>query len=80
MNEQQQLFELPEAKETPLTLKVCPPVYNYIRRCKGQHPKVNLRDYRTGKIVATIYGGEDMAKYIAECVNGRSEVSNDKNN
>lgn len=73
--EQQLLIELPEMKvmEKPLTLKVCPPVYNYIRMYKGQHPKVNIRDLRNGKIVATIYGGEDMAKYIAECVNRRSE-------
>lgn len=62
------LFEMPEAKPAPLVLRADRPVYNYRRIQKGQNLKVNLRD-GTGRIVATIYGGPDMAARIVECVN-----------
>ena len=63
------LFAMPEAKEPPLRLRADRPVYNYRRIQKGQNLKVNLRDCRTGRIVATIYGGVDMAARIVKCVN-----------
>lgn len=63
------LFDMPEAKEPPLRLRADKPVYNYMRIQKGQNLKVNLRDCSTGRIVATIYGGVDMADWIVKCVN-----------
>ena len=63
------LFEMPEAKPAPLVLRADRPVYNYRRVQKGQNLKVNLRDCRTGRIVATVYGGPDMAARIVKCVN-----------
>ena len=63
------LFEMPEAKTDPLVLRADRPVYNYMRIQKGQNLKVNLRDCSTGRIVATIYGGPDMADRIVKCVN-----------
>lgn len=63
------LFDMPEAKEPLLRLRADKPVYNYMRIQKGQNLKVNLRDCSTGRIVATIYGGVDMADWIVKCVN-----------
>lgn len=65
------LFEMPVAKDPPLRLRADKPVYNWRRIQCGQNLKVNLRDCRTGKIVATVYGGERMAAQIVEAVNGR---------
>jgi len=68
------LFDMPEAKEPPLRLRANKPVYNWRRIQNGQNLKVNLRDCRTGKVVATIYGGERMAAQIVAAVNEKQET------
>lgn len=68
------LFDMPEAKEPPLRLRADRPVYNWRRIQNGQNLKVSLRDCRTGKVVATIYGGERMAAQIVAAVNGKQET------
>ena len=68
------LFDMPEAKEPPLRLRANKPVYNWRRIQYGQNLKVNLRDCRTGKVVATIYGGERMAAQIVAAVNEKQET------
>lgn len=70
---EQTLFEMPEAKAPALRLRADRPVYNYMRIQKGQNLKVNLRDCATGRIVATIYGGVDMADWIVKCVNDAAQ-------
>lgn len=68
------LFEMPEAKAPALRLRADKPVYNLRRIQYGQNLKVNLRDCRTGKVVATIYGGERMAAQIVAAVNEKQET------
>lgn len=68
------LFDMPEAKEPPLRLRADKPVYNWRRIQYGQNLKVNLRDCSTGRIVATIYGGERMAAQIVAAVNEKQET------
>jgi len=67
------LFDMPEAKAPTLRLRADKPVYNYMRIQIGQNLKVNLRD-GTGKIVATVYGGERMAAQIVDAVNEKQET------
>ena len=62
-----------EVPPSPLRLRADPPRYNYRRIQNGQNLKVNLRDCATGKIVATIYGGVDMANYIVNTINEKGE-------
>lgn len=63
------LFDMPEPTWRYLRLAAGKPISNYLRTRKGQNLKVNLRDLDTGKIVATVYGGLEMAQRIAQCVN-----------
>lgn len=70
MISQDTLFPLsPPSPEAPLQLAVGDQWHNYRRYCKGLEMKVALRDLRTGKIAAVVYGGKAMAKCIADCVN-----------
>ena len=68
------LFDMPEPTWRHLRLTVGKPISNYLRMRKGQNLKVNLRDADTGKIVATVYGGAEMAERIARCVNHATGV------
>lgn len=53
---------------------------NYLRRRMGQNMKITLRSReRGGRIVATIYSGEDDARYILNAVN-QFTVSLEKGN
>lgn len=64
------LFDIPPADAAKgLRLRADPPHRNFMRERKGQPPQVTLRDDRTGRIVATVYGGEELAKHIINCVN-----------
>ena len=69
------LFPMPPpSPEEPLELSVGDEWHNYKRYCKGQEMKVMLRDLRTGKVAATVYGGKKMAQYIADCVNSAKRI------
>ena len=57
------------ASDTTMRLHADPPNYNFRRIRNGQNIKVNLRDCRTGRIVATVYGGVEMANYIVKTIN-----------
>lgn len=62
----------PEAvgKNPPLTLYAGEKHFHYMRHRNGQAQKCTLRSsVRGGKIVATIYTGEDDARYIIDAVN-----------
>lgn len=62
--------ELAAGHEPPLTLYADRPTPNYIRRRNGQPFKVTLRSReRKGRIVATVYTGEEDAAAIVNAVN-----------
>ena len=78
--EEATLFPLPPPDEVPLRVTRGLSHFNYRRLQTGQNLKINLRDCRTGKIIATIYGGERMADHIVECINSYGkETFNEKN-
>ena len=65
--------ELPPPEHDRLRLVVCKPTPNFMRQRMGKPNKVTLRrPERKGRIIATVYSGEDDAQYIADCVNARA--------
>ena len=65
--------ELPPPEHERLRLVVCKPTPNFLRQRMGKPNKVMLRcPERKGRIIATVYSGEDDAQYIADCVNARA--------
>lgn len=65
--------ELPPPEHERLRLVVCKPTPNYLRMRQGKPCKVALRcPERKGRIIATVYSGEDDAQYIADCVNAKA--------
>ena len=63
------LFPLPPPDEHPLRVTRGQSHFNYRRLQVGQNLKINLRDCSTGKIIDTLYGGEEMADHIVTCIN-----------
>ena len=73
---QESLFheaELPPPEHDRLRLVVCKPTPNFLRQRMGKPNKVTLRcPERKGRIIATVYSGEDDARYISDCVNAKA--------
>jgi len=69
--QQDTLFPLPEPDEpAPLSLVAQSPTPNFLRDRFGKPRKVTLRSpQRKGRIVATVYSGEEDAAFIVRAVN-----------
>lgn len=69
--EQGDMFpEVASGEAQPLTLYAGTKFFHYMRHRKGQAQKCTLRSsVRGGKVVATVYTGEEDARYILDAVN-----------
>ena len=75
---QDTLFPLPPPDRRLLRVSRGLSHFSCMRLRKGQNLKISLRDCSTGKIVATIYGGEEMADHIVTCINSFGEEKHEK--
>lgn len=69
--EQGDMFpEVKSGEAQPLTLYAGTKFFHYMRHRNGQAQKCTLRSsVRGGKVVATVYTGEEDAQYILDAVN-----------